>query len=149
MTRTKFNDISCDDTPRTQPRRYLATCAGISGVLTGFKLGIPGRRQDFWHPFRACPNSQKSLRLCRTGPAPSGRIRMVTSLTVLHYQWVCLLQLYSILVLFQKKWPSTILFASYYMVPVRRDPQPGKPDLNKELKAQKAVSYAIHEVSAN
>jgi hypothetical protein len=31
--------------------------------------------------------------------------------------------------------------------PVRRDPAPGNPDLNSQIKAQESHSYDIHEVS--
>jgi hypothetical protein len=54
-TEPKADDISCDDTPRTRPRRYLNTCTGMSGVLPGFEPGIPGRRQDFGIPHQSMP----------------------------------------------------------------------------------------------
>jgi hypothetical protein len=76
----------------------------MSGVPPGFEPGIPGRRQDFGIPHQSLPRrfSEEPTPM-EDRPASSGRICMVTSLTVLHYQWVILLQSYSTLVFILKE----------------------------------------------
>jgi hypothetical protein len=114
---TNFNDISCDDTPRTQPRRYLSTCARVSELLPGFEPGKPGRRLDFWYPPIA--TNQSLPRRFLEEPTPMEDTPIIQwrdpHYHPAHYiacitEYVCYNCL--ILVLFYKKWLSTVMFAS-------------------------------------